>query len=410
MSLLMPLARLDRAENAVHDGLLPLTLPEDGLDWALADLPRSPDENAAVRDHMQDDPLHLLYPDRVVDRARFFVERFRGKVLYAVKANPSPAVLRLAWLGGVRAFDVASIREVRLVRAVLPRAVLYFMHPVKSRPAIREAYGLGVRAFAFDGPDELAKIMEETGGARDLSLFLRMSRDSGAAAYDLSGKFGAAPAQVPALLGAARPFAARLGLCFHLGSQCMDPLSYARALSEVAALIDRAGVPVDALDVGGGFPVTYPGMTPPPLEAYLDAISRTAEAVGLRDMPLLCEPGRALVAEAGSVLARVEMRRGRALYLNDGTYGSLFDAGQPAWPFPVTLKPSDGRAVLCDEEPFELFGPTCDSLDHMKGPFYLPSCVREGDLIRFAHLGAYGQAMQTRFNGFYSDTLVAVGP
>ena len=165
---------------------------------------------------------------------------------------------------------------------------------------------------------------------------------------------------------------------------------------------------LDVLDIGGGFPSIYPGMTPPPLGNYMKAIRKVVKALPkLADCQLVCEPGRALVAESGSVVVRVDLRKGNALYLNDGTYGSLFDAGTPGFVFPVkAIRPAGGLAPELAE--FSFFGPTCDSLDAMKGPFQLPLDIAEGDWIEIGQLGAYGATMRTKFNGFYSDTTVEV--
>jgi ornithine decarboxylase len=354
------------------------------------------------------DAVHLFFPDRLRQRAGAFVRGFRGRSVYAVKANPHAEVLKVLWREGVRDFDVASIREVEMVHDLLPGAKLYFMHPVKSRDAIRRAYALGVRAFAFDHMDELNKIHAETGGARDLELFLRLGISAKGAAYELSGKFGAPLDLAAPLLVRARQLAKRLGISFHVGSQCMRPGAYAEAILQAAAVRDQAGVKLDVIDVGGGFPVAYPGMEPPALDSYFQTIHSALDLHGMTGLETLCEPGRGLVAESGAVAARVELRKGTDLYLNDGTYGGLFDAGVPAWPFPLKLVPMDGRMVSDSTAYFRCFGPTCDSCDKMEGPFPLAADVREGDWIVFEHLGAFGHTMQTRFNGFYSETMVAI--
>ena len=366
---------------------------------------------ASVRDVLRayegDDAIFVLYPKKIAAAARTFLNGFPGKVLYAVKANPHPAVLKTLWTAGVRCFDVASIREVDLVRAIAPSAKLYFMHPVKSRAAIRHAYAEGVRDFSFDCMDELYKLLEETGYPDDLNLHVRLALPKGDAAMPLSGKFGAEHEEAVALLATARPHVSMLGVTFHVGSQCLNTEDYGRALAWARGIIDKAGVRIDSIDCGGGFPVTYPGMTPKPMGEYFSAIRDSLKAWGFDDIQVLGEPGRALCAQGGSTLARVELRKGTDLYLNDGSYGSLFDAAQCAWKFPVKLHRSSPRKS--DETTaFRFFGPTCDSLDVMEGPFDLPSDVSEGDWVEVCHLGAYGQALASKFNGFYSETTVAV--
>jgi ornithine decarboxylase len=361
-----------------------------------------------VRERSPERPVALVRPDVVAVAARWFQDNFRGDVLYAVKANPSPWVIKALAENGVRAFDVASMPEIELVAEHAPGARMAFMHPVKSRAAIARAYHeFGVKTFALDTHEELAKILEATGGARDLNLIVRLAVSTEGAAYTLSGKFGVSPDQAPSLLLAARQATEELmGVSFHVGSQCMRPTAFQAAMAQASRALVRAGVFADVVDVGGGFPSVYPGMVPPALGDYLDSIHRGFEEMKVHETTeLWCEPGRALVAEASSILTKVELRKGDALYLNDGSYGSLFDATHTKWPFPVKLireEPAPGEL-----KPFRFYGPTCDSIDHMPGPFWLPEDVREGDYIEIGMLGAYGVAMNTRFNG-YGDTELAV--
>ena len=375
--------------------------------WQRVGIPCFESAADAVESLACDSPIYVLYPEVFERSARAFVQNFPGRVLYAIKANPHEVALRAMWIAGVRDFDIASLHEAHYVRSIFPEARLYFMHPVKSRRAIRETYALGIRDYALDSLDELAKILEETGG-EDLNLHVRLAVGESSAAYDLSGKFGTGSEEAVALLQAARKAARGLGITFHVGSQCMDPRAYARALERAIVMVSDAGVELDSIDVGGGFPVRYPGMCPPPMQEFFDVISSTIQALGLDGCELMGEPGRALSAAGGSTLARVELRRGNDLYINDGVYGSLFDAGFPGWRYPVALIPADNRPGSRETLPFRFFGPTCDSIDRMAGPFHLPADIREGDWIEIQQLGAYGQAMATRFNGFYSDTTVAV--
>ncbi len=346
------------------------------------------------------EPVTLLRPHAAERAARFFVEKFPGKSLYAVKANPSPELLQILWQSGVTHYDVASLGEVRLVAQVLPEATLCFMHPVKAEEAIAEAYfDHGVRTFSLDTLDELEKIIRATNGAADLNLLVRLRVSSDHSKLSLAAKFGAEPQEVRALLFAARQAADALGICFHVGSQAMTPAAYSEAMDRVREAIVDAAVTVDIVDVGGGFPSTYPGMEPPPLEAYFTVIHNAFEALPISySAELWCEPGRALCAEYASVLVRVEKRRGSELYINDGAYGALFDAAHIGWRYPVKLlrdTPSRARDLA-----FSFYGPTCDDLDRMAGPFELPSDVNAGDYIEVGMLGAYGCAMRTGFNGF----------
>ncbi|HLK24643.1 MAG TPA: type III PLP-dependent enzyme [Caulobacteraceae bacterium] len=354
-----------------------------------------------VRERSPERPVALVRPDSLAVAAHWFQKTFNGDVFYALKANPSPWVIKTLVENGVTAFDVASLPEIELEAEHAPAARMAFMHPVKSRRAIAAAYGdYGVRTFVFDSEDELAKILEATGGAKDLNLIVRLAASSHGSAYPLAGKFGVEPDQAPALLLAARRATDELmGVAFHVGSQCMRPTAFQAAMAQASRALVRAGVFADVVDVGGGFPSVYPGMVPPDLGFYVDAINRGfAEMMVHETTELWCEPGRALVAESTSVLTRVELRKGDALYLNDGSYGALFDAAHTRWPFPAKLvREGEAGDTL---KPYRFFGPTCDSLDLMPGPFWLPEDVREGDYVEIGMLGAYGVAMATRFNGY----------
>jgi len=355
-----------------------------------------------VRERSPERPVAVVRPDSVAVAARWFQEHFKGETFYAVKANPSAWVIETLVANGVSAFDVASVPEIELVAAPAPAAKLAFMHPVKSRAAIAQAYSdFGVRTFAFDTLEELDKILEASGGAKDLNLIVRLGVETSGAAYSLAGKFGVEAREAPALLLAARRATDELmGVSFHVGSQCMRPSAYPAAMAQASRALVRAGVFADVVDVGGGFPSVYPGMIPPDLSEYVAAIERGfAEMMVHETTELWCEPGRALVAEGSSLLARVELKKGDALYLNDGAYGSLFDAAHTKWPFPVKLHRADGEASGA-LRPFRFFGPTCDTLDAMAGPFWLPEDVSEGDYVEIGMMGAYGVAMASRFNGF----------
>jgi ornithine decarboxylase len=350
----------------------------------------------------------LTRPHAASRAARFFVEKFPGRSMYAVKANPSPDLLQILWDSGVTHYDVASIAEVRLVASTLPEATLCFMHPVKAEEAIAEAYfAHGVRVFSLDSIEELDKIVAATKGADDLTLCVRLRVSSDHSKLSLASKFGAGPGESKELLMATRQVADALGICFHVGSQAMSPEAYANAMERVRAAIVEAGVTVDVIDVGGGFPSSYPGMEPPPLERYFATIHRAFESLPISySAELWAEPGRALCAEYSSIIVRVEKRRGNELYINDGAYGALFDAAHIGWRFPVRLlREPDSNAR--DVE-FSFYGPTCDDMDHMAGPFPLPADIGAGDYIEIGMLGAYGAAMRTAFNGFGSDQTVIV--
>jgi ornithine decarboxylase len=351
------------------------------------------------------DPVVCLRPHLIQAQARRVIAAFPGDVLYAVKCNDASEVLRALWAGGVREFDTASIGEVRAVKALLPRARCHFMHPVKSVGAIAEAYREhGVRRFVFDHADELAKIVAATGCADDLELFVRLAVPGEGAVLALTGKFGVPVEDAGALVRAARAYAREVGITFHVGSQCVDPLAFSRAIGLAAEVVRQVG-PVDHLDVGGGFPAAYKG-DEPAFEVFVATVREATARHGLR-CRLQCEPGRALVADGASVLARVELRRGESLYLNDGVYGNLAELKWIGPQFPLQLarpgRPSDRHRVG-----FDLYGPTCDSIDSMPGPHWLPADTDDGDWVEVGMMGAYSNALKTRFNGFESDHLAVV--
>ena len=365
--------------------------------------------------------IEALKPDRAVfgvrphaagRAARWFLDSFPGDVAYAYKANSSVFLLGALYGAGVRHFDVASIPEIEDA-ATIPEAQLHFMHPVKSRIAINRAFAeFGVRSFALDSEDELKKIQEETGRCRDLALWVRVAVAAKNSRIPLERKFGATGAKAARLLVKARQAARELGITFHVGSQTVVPDAYVAALDEVAKLIGKAGVVLDRLDVGGGFPSVYADGAPAPLSTFMRAIRERAERLPIAERcRLMCEPGRALVSEAESLIVRVDARRGNELFINDGGYGVLFDAAHLGFAFPVRLanRRADPEETL---QPFSFWGPTCDTIDHMKGPFLLPSGTKEGDYIEIGNTGAYGRALSSRFNGYgaYDEAILLDEP
>ena len=371
-----------------------------------------PDARSVVRALQPDEPIILNRPHAAARAARFFVEKFPGKSLYAVKTNPSPDLVQILWDNGVTHYDVASIAEVRLVRATLPDATLCFMHPVKAPSAIREAYRQhGVKTFSLDSVEELEKIVDacrDDAGepAQDLRLCIRLRVSSEYSELSLASKFGCDLTEAPALLQEARQHADWLGLCFHVGSQAMTPFAYVQALERVRIAIGEASVVIDMIDVGGGFPSVYPGMEPPPLEDYFQIIHQNFYNLPIAyNAELWCEPGRALCAEYSSLIVKVEKRRGEELYINDGAYGALFDAAHVDWKFPVRALEDD---LIKPDMDFAFYGPTCDDADYMQGPFVLPEDIQAGDYIEIGMLGAYGAAMKTDFNGFGAADRVLV--
>ena len=367
------------------------------------------DVNNLVNTLKPDYPVYCIRPESIKTSIEFFKKNFLGKILYAVKTNPNEKVLKHIIANGIEHFDVASINEIKLIKKLKLNAKLYFMHTVKSRENIAKAYfDFGVRDFALDTKDELLKILDSTTRAKDLNLYVRISISNEHAEIDLSRKFGALPSEALGLVRLCKEHAKKLGISFHVGSQCMRKVSFTKAITEVGNIIKKTKIIPDIINIGGGFPSVYPNLNPEPLGYYMDEIRIALANLKLSSMPeLICEPGRAIVAESGSTIVKVILRKKQKLYINDGTYGSLFDAGVPNFVFPSRLI-SKNKNHSKKLTAFSFFGPTCDSLDFMKGPFLLPNNIKEGDYIELGQLGAYGLTFRTKFNGFYSDQIFEI--
>ena len=355
------------------------------------------------------EPVYCIRKKSIQLASKFFQSKFPGKVLYAVKTNPHPIVLKALLESGITNYDVASIKEIETVKQLNPNAKCSYMHTVKSRESIKEAYFKhNIKTFALDTKDELIKIIESTNQAKDLELFVRVSVSNEHAEIDLSKKFGALTSEAIGLLRLTKQYARKIGLSFHVGSQCMHPISYAKGISEIGNIIKKTKIIPDVINVGGGFPTIYPDLVPQTMQSYFDEIKKGLKNLKLEKLPeIICEPGRALVAESGSTIVRVNLRKKQKLYINDGTYGTLFDAGTPNIVYPSKII-TNGRIISKKLTSFDFYGPTCDSMDYMKGPFILPNNIKENDYIELGQLGAYGLTFRTQFNGFYSEQIFEV--
>ena len=354
-------------------------------------------------------PIYCIRKKSIQLASAYFRNKFPGKVLYAVKTNSHPEVLKTIVECGIENFDIASIQEIKDIRAINPNAKCSYMHTVKSRESIKEAYfKYNVKAFSLDTKDELIKIIETTNEAKDLELFVRVAVSNEHAEIDLSTKFGASISEATALLRLTKQYAKKIGLSFHVGSQCMHPISYTKGIADIGNIIKKTKIILDYINIGGGFPAIYPDLVPQSLDNYFEEIKKGLSNLKLEKLPeILCEPGRALVAESGSTIVRVNLRKKQKLYINDGTYGTLFDAGTPNIVYPSRLIKS-GKAISKKLTAFDFYGPTCDSMDYMKGPFLLPNNIKENDYIELGQLGAYGLTFRTQFNGFYSNEIYEV--
>ena len=354
-------------------------------------------------------PIYCIRKNSIHIASKTFQNNFPGKVLYAVKTNPHPEVLKTILESGIESFDVASIKEIEDIKKISPNAKCSYMHTVKSRESIKESYFKhGVKAYSLDTKDELIKIIKSTNNAQDLELFVRVAVSNEHAEIDLSKKFGAIGSEATALLRLTKQYAKKIGLSFHVGSQCMHPISYSKGIKEVGNIIKKTKILPDYINIGGGFPAIYPDLIPQSLENYFGEIKKSFKNLKLEKLPeIMCEPGRAIVAESGSTIVRVNLRKKQKLYINDGTYGTLFDAGTPNIIFPSRLI-KNGKIVSKKLTAFNFYGPTCDSMDYMKGPFLLPNNIKENDYIELGQLGAYGLTFRTQFNGYYSNEIYEV--
>ncbi len=358
-----------------------------------------------------DKPVYCIRKNSILSASKFFQKKFPGKILYAVKTNPHPEVIKTLIKSGINQFDVASVEEIKAVRKFSQTTKCSYMHTVKSRESISEAYfKYGVKTFALDTKDELIKIIESTSNAKDLELFVRVAVSNEHAEIDLSKKFGALNSEASGLLRLVKQYSNKIGLSFHVGSQCMHPISYAKGITEIGNIIRKTKIIPNFINVGGGFPTLYPDLIPQSLDNYFDEIKKSLENLKIENMPeIICEPGRALVAESGSTIVRVNLRKKQKLYINDGTYGTLFDAGTPNIVFPAKMIKDNSNKIISKKlTAFDFYGPTCDSMDYMKGPFLLPNNIKENDYIELGQLGSYGLTFRTQFNGFYSDEVYEV--
>jgi len=354
-------------------------------------------------------PVYCIRKKSIHIASKKFQNKFPGKILYAVKTNPHPEVLKTIIESGIKDFDVASIKEIEAIKKISPDAKCSYMHTVKSRENIKEAYfNYNIKAFSLDTKDELIKIIETTNQAKDLELFVRVAVSNEHAEIDLSKKFGALTSEAIGLLRLTKQYAKKVGISFHVGSQCMHPISYTKGIADIGNIIRKTKIIPDFINIGGGFPAIYPDLVPQSLDSYFEEIKKGLLNLKLEKLPeILCEPGRALVAESGSTIVRVNLRKKQKLYINDGTYGTLFDAGTPNMVYPSRLIKS-GKTISKKLTAFDFYGPTCDSMDYMKGPFLLPNNIKENDYIELGQLGAYGLTFRTQFNGFYSNAIYEV--
>ena len=322
---------------------------------------------------------------------------------YAVKANPEPALLAALTRAGSR-FDVASPAEVvaALEAGAAPGGLVY-SHPVKRREDVAFAARLGVRLFVVDSLDETHKVAATAPGA---SVLCRIATSGAGADWSLARKFGCPPAQAVHLLRTAAATGLEpAGVSFHVGSQQRDPEAWDAPVAAAARVFAALGVRDHSpwlLDLGGGFPAHLEGGCPP-LAAYGAAIERQLRRHFGADRPqTLAEPGRAVVADAGTLVSTVVavVRRGGArwVYLDAGVFTGLVETLDEAIRYRLRTSADGGPTGPC-----VLAGPTCDSTDvlYERVPVQLPLALAEGDTVRLLSAGAYTTCYSTvGFNGF----------
>jgi len=383
----------------------------------LVELPRFTSIEQLIEKTRPVEPVYVLHPARFKEAAKRFLDTFPGDTLYAVKANPHPHVLDQVWAAGIRHFDTASLAEIELVRGRFPEAKCHFMAPVRLPGAAKAAFEKhGVHDFVVDCDDMLESLLAETGGGPSLRVFVRIATPLGGAVLELSSKFGTTPDDAARLLKRVVEAGAQPALTFHVGSQCLSPFSYAQAVEMARRTAAQAGVTIAALDIGGGFPGPYPGNDVPPYHWYFDTIREALDTLPGKDrLTVMCEPGRALIAEGMSLVTLATLRKDHSLYINDGVYGSFDELTLPGWTADYAMRPltvdkrGRVRPRLGTLNAFRVYGPTCDTLDVLPRPLMLPDTIVAGDYIVFHDIGAYSVAVRTDFNGFFPDRWAIAG-
>jgi ornithine decarboxylase len=380
------------------------------------DIPRYASVEKAIAALKPVDPVYCLHPEKFRVAAKRFLDGFPGDSLYAVKSNPNPRVLDLIYAAGIRHFDTASLGEIERVRARFDDAICHFMAPIRLPGHAKTAYEkYGVTDYVIDSDYELDKLISEVKDAHKLRVFVRLSTQMGGAMLELSSKFGTSMPDAARLLRRIKDTGAAPCLTFHVGSQCLSPFSYAQAVEVARRTIVASGAEIAALDIGGGFPGPDINNEIPPYHWYFDTIREALTILERDDLPVMCEPGRALCSEGMSLITQVISRKGDRLYINDGIYGSFDELTMPGftvdYPVRVFTVDSKNRALTLPGEikPFRVYGPSCDTLDVLPRPRMLPDGIGPGDFIVFDAMGAYTVAARSDFNGFFPDTWVQIG-
>ena len=369
---------------------------------------------AYIRETTFDRPTLVIDTEAVASQYRSLKEGLgRATIHYAVKANPDPAVIRkLVGLGSN--FDAASRGEIELCLAMgaTPDRIS-FGNTIKRASDIAFAYEKGIRHFAVDAEEEMAKIAEHAPGSQ---VYVRLIVGSTEADWPLSRKFGCAPAKVVSLMDLATELGLDpIGMSFHVGSQTKRAKGWAETLDQVADVwrsAKAAGHDLSTLNIGGGFPAYYTEEIDAP-NAYAALVMAQVEERFGHVPHIMAEPGRGLVAEAGAIAAEVMLvsRKSDAdvhrwVYLDIGRFSGLAETESEAIRYAfVTERDHE------DFGPCVLAGPSCDSVDVMyeKRPVELPLGLKAGDKIIIRSCGAYTSTYSSvGFNGFPPLDVVAI--
>jgi ornithine decarboxylase len=335
------------------------------------------------------------------------------QVHYAVKCNPAPAILtRLSDLGC--RFEVASLGELELLHGLgVDAEGVLFSNPVKPPAHIEAAWDAGLWRFAFDSETELHKLAQYAPGA---AVYARVRVDDGNSRFPLSRKFGAEAGVTRSLMLLARELGLRpYGLTFHVGSQCTSPSAWRSGIAVASRLMERLerdGIRIDMVDLGGGLPATY--LEPvPPIDDFGHAItSAVHDLLPYQPEILVMEPGRYLVGECGVMVANVLGRGERAgedwLYLDVGVYNGLMETQQlhNNWAYPLST--SRWAQTALPTSHFTVAGPSCDSADTMFIGVPLPASLTVDDRIYIGTAGAYTTSYASNFNGFPAPQPIVV--
>ncbi|MDI3338141.1 type III PLP-dependent enzyme [Defluviimonas aestuarii] len=346
-------------------------------------------------------PVMFFAPSVLQASARRFIDGFPGLVTYAVKSNPEEMVIQNLVAAGIQGFDVASPAEIEMVRRLAPTAALHYHNPVRGRHEIAYAVEMGVKSYSVDSRTELQKLIEIV-PAEGAEISVRFKLPVAGAAYNFGAKFGATVELATELLATVAEAGFIPSLTFHPGTQCTDPMAWDAYLRAAAEICTNAGVKARRLNVGGGFPSHRLSTEIPQLDAIFELIGRVAQDAFDGEPPaLVCEPGRALVAESFTLAARIKgLRDGEHVFLNDGTYGNLDELPITGIIDRIAVVSPEGVQRDGEAQPRVIFGPTCDSVDRLPGEVDLPGDLEEGDFLIFSGMGAYSTATNTRFNGF----------